>query len=198
MKLFFSKLGYAGRASNIMFEIACLVGTAKKYNCEWYVPTPIPHMSSMNKEMIAPDYDLYFKERLKNHSMDVGWINQQQNRFNYYYYSTEYKPVDLSMVHPNAVVDFDGNLQSPKYFENAEAEVRRLFSLDAYKNLTSSALKALKAQFGKTRIITVGVRLTDYVELNWFYHKLIDTDYYRNAFNYFNEKYNHDCLFLVV
>ncbi len=187
-----SQIGSFGRAGNILFQIAALISTAKKYKVNYYLPAKIPHKAAITQDLLGYNHNTYYLEDLKDHTLNseiFDLLRQVSGFKEYRYIESQYLPINLD-VHIK-VWDLLGYFQSYKYFENAEKEVREIFKIDKDMKIVES-LWYLKEKYFVRNVIGVGIRLTDYVQTDEFYWNLYKTDYYQRAFKEFK-----DCVFLV-
>lgn len=98
--LTFGKLGVMGRLGNQLFQIAAVIGTAKKHGLQYGFP--------------VWKYQNYFKNPLPLFTGRIETVVREKH--------FHYTPIE---VHPN--MDLEGFFQSEKYFEYAEDEVREAF-----------------------------------------------------------------------
>ena len=68
--------------------------------------------------------------------------------------------------------------------------------MDKYKAESEAVVNDIKYSYvGEPLVVGVGLRLTDYVKLDDFYHQLYNTSYYDDAFRYLCK--DHNCTFLI-
>ena len=103
---------FIGRLGNNMFQTAACIGYARKYNVQYAVPT-------FNRE--CPSFYRYFpKVRTGNYPFK-RYGEHPHGRGDWYdYHEIPFHPHGVTLV---------GFFQSLKYFENAEDEVKQVFSL---------------------------------------------------------------------
>lgn len=175
-----------------MFEIATLIGAAKKHEVNYYLPAKIPHKAAITKDLLGYNYLAYYLERLKGHALDndiLDLLKKVNGYKQYRYEESQYLPINLDFN--TKIWDLLGYFQSYKYFENAKKEVRSVFKFkDSLK--FNEYLWTIKAKYFCNNVVAVGMRLTDYLKTELFYWNLSKTDYYQRAFKQFK-----DCVFLV-
>jgi len=193
----YSAIGECGRLGNQMFQIATVIGTAKKHNADWLIPVPIPHYK--DDKIVGYNHNAFFGEGLNFRVVNADWIKNYPNKMVYSETVINFTEIDLSegiAQFPHVIYDLKGFFQSWKYFANAEEEVRNIFSLKAYQPEVYSFKREIGLTVLNQKWIAVGIRLTDYLEKKDFYYNLIEeTDYYQKAFDYFSNKYA--CKFVI-
>ncbi len=143
---------------NQLFQIASTIGIAKANNRQF--------------GFFKPWYNnKYFKNELpiiQNVSKDLIYVKEK---------SFDYNPVEISKS--SSLVSLDGYFQSPKYFENAEQEIKKAFEIkDELVNEVKEVLYANKSDLGYT--CSISVRRGDYVRLQHI-HPLQPDEYWHNA-----------------
>lgn len=192
MFISFSQLGEQGRMGNQMFQIATVIGTAKKYNCDYLFPDIIPHNEALTGKLLGYNYNAYWFENISEKTT-LKTLIDENIKFRHQCTSTLYQEIPIyTGFNDDDILDLSGYYQSFKYFENAEQEVRNVFSLKNYDE--TDYLNNIRNKHQKENIIAIGLRLTDYLETQNFYYNLSNTNYYEKAI----KQYDKNTIFLVM
>ncbi|WP_397384155.1 alpha-1,2-fucosyltransferase [Prosthecobacter sp.] len=105
--------------------------------------------------------------------------------------SFAYDPTFISRVRDNRQVV--GYFQSPKYWAEIEAEVKRHLMFDAS---LSDFTNKIEAEISKTLAVAVHVRRGDYLKLSHTHH-VLGTDYYRQAIAFMEERTSKQAVYFV-
>ncbi len=156
MSVVFSKWGSFGRAGNMMFQAAAVLGYAKKYNMDWTLP-PQPKFESwfegnFNTSQIIPVHPVYPEP-----TFEYIKIPYFEN------------------------VDLQGYFQSSRYWEHCVDAVRRLFTFK--KELRNSVIDNWEVILHDDPI-SLHVRRTDYLNLQ-DYLPVLPMSYYQEALSRF-------------
>lgn len=159
-------LGKSGEygLGNQMFQIASVIGIAKTNNGSWGFP------QWKNNE--------YFQFKLPGVLIGAG-ISLREPGF-------DYQPFNIPEGTPVAFVD--GYLQSYKYFEHAEKEVREAFT---FKEVLYNELVMYLADASLGNTCSISVRRKDYLHLQHIHPSQPDS-YWREAQLKIEEKHNID------
>jgi len=86
-----------------------------------------------------------------------------------------------------------GYFQSPKYWHNIEAEIRRQFMFDGpFSDFTNS----VETEITKNLAVAVHVRRGDYLKLSHTHH-VLGTDYYSHAIAFMEERTKNQAVYFV-
>ncbi len=113
----FAKFGFMGRLGNMLFEIASLYGMGKRYGRTVYLP--------------SWDYQEFFK-----HKIPIGARVAYDTEIaeSTYHHSWEQWDSRINQKQGASVVNVNGWLQSPKYWESYEKEIKDIFEFtDEFK-----------------------------------------------------------------
>ena len=177
----FNGLGNEGRLGNQMFQYAFIRGVAANIKCDWLIPPK-------NSERFD-NYGLFDCFNLK-HCSDK---NLKESNFpNYVYREMHYN--DDIFNWDNGDINFSGNFQSERYFENISDEIRDDFSFD--KDYLNPCKKYIDSIGGRDNLIFLHVRrgspnLTGRRGEKWSYqmiqeyHPLCKKEYYIEALKNF-------------
>lgn len=157
----FSRLGKHGRLGNQLFQIASMIGFAKKYNCDLALP--------------PWDYDRYFQNKVKGLIMPPGGGLPTVREPNYHYVP-EFWDQHAEMFRTKPAVDIIGWLQTEKYWEHCQDEVR---SILAFNDKFRFTVMGTYAEALSRPTIAISIRRGDYVD-NPNYD-LLPIDYYLAA-----------------
>lgn len=148
-----SSLGRYGRLGNQLFQVAGLIGIAKRSNQPWAIPLwrNYDHAERFGS---TEDIDVYkyFVHEFPQMPTDVPFT-QRTYTFGYHH-----------IVLPHGHWDIHGHFQSPKYFMHCIDEVRRWLRM--------------KNECRPNEYTAIHVRLGDYDDR---YHPRLTMDYYRAA-----------------
>lgn len=147
-------IGNYGRMANGMFQIAGVLGIAKKNNLEPVFPKWINH-DHRDRFGSTEDVDLYkhFVHELPPIPEGIEWQPERQIGWGYH---------DVTL--PPGNWNITGHFQSPKYFENCMDQVRHYFRM--------------KDEPPQNDYVAVHVRLMDYDNA---YHPRLGMEYYGPA-----------------
>lgn len=149
----FSQLGNYGRLGNQMFQIATMIGYAKKHNINWAVPQDWEYLNAFYKTF--PTHPPHRGSEYKHYI---------EPRFEY----TEIPHCDN--------IDIAGYFQSEKYFEHCKEEVLKQFTMKA-DYAPWGCLRDIK-DFR----IAIHIRRGDYLKTPDFYCQLTP-EYYKEGIN---------------
>ncbi len=121
----FTELGKKGRLGNQLFQIAALIGTARKHRVEWFLPERWEYRGRFN----IPD------DRFKNIKTDYTYSDEDA----FHYRDVPYK---------GGAMNLSGYFQSYKYFENVKGLVNESFELKNMKDDTGEGCTALHVRRG--------------------------------------------------
>lgn len=158
MSISCTDIGKFGRIGNQLFQIAAVIGLAKKYNTEakflkWYC-------KYSNKT-----FSDYFKNKL-DQTLDVNTIKYTYNEIGYNYNDIQYREN----------MNLHGYFQSEKYFEHCKDLIRFYF---APNEGFVSFLKKKWDLILMTNTCSVHIRRGDYV--NNKVHDICNLNYYKTA-----------------
>ncbi len=166
-----------GRLGNALWQVACVVGCAFKYNADY----------RLNIDYFLPEwkYAKYFK--CKSLFGEVSNAPTHIYREPSFHYTglVESEIFELQQGEPN-IIDLHGYFQSEKYFEHCKEDVLKLFEFsDQVKSFMNPFLSGLSAQADKyyeeqAQIVSIHLRYGDYVN-NPYYFDLHSSDYYESA-----------------
>lgn len=173
--ILYSQFGSRGNLGNQLWQLATMIGMAKKYDTSILLP--------------KWNYSKYFgPSPSKIKYVDYTLIDMKLEE-PHYHYTPEFWDQHRDDFQ-NKIVDIVGWLQSEKYFEHATGEVRSVFGFDP-EFIYSVKQKAPKDLFNK-RVLAISVRRGDFV--NNPNHYLLPITYYIGAlikyFPNFREDYN--------
>lgn len=135
--------GPRGRTGNLIFQTAACIGYAKRHNVPWGVPRntrEVPRFHEFFPGLpIAENNFRGYQEHPDDAFCQLHGTNRGKCHFNYH-------PIPF---HPQGVT-LQGFWQSWKYFEGAEEEVRKAFTLKHYE--------------GYEDYTSIHIRLGDYVQ----------------------------------
>jgi hypothetical protein len=163
----FSKLGYLGRLGNQLFEIASTIGLARKYDHEYIFP--------------EWQYAKYFKS-----AFPVGQVSDASpiNERHFHYHDWP--------ISQNGNYDLKGYLQSEKYWQQSDQQIRELFTFR--EDFSQDLRNRFIAAFQKP-VIAVYIRRGDYVG-NPNYAQLPVTYYVHALFKQFPNWLQYNILFI--
>ena len=184
MVISFNGLGNEGRLGNQMFQYAFLRGVADNINSDWIIPS--------EDAQRYDNYGLYDCFVLKNCQQK----NRGESNFNDYVYREMH--FNESVFNWNqGDVNFSGNFQSERYFENIIEQIREDFTFnDDYLKPCQEYINSIG---GRDENIFLHVRrgspnLTGRRGEKWSYqmiqeyHPLCKKDYYIKALEHFPDK----------
>ena len=184
MVISFNGLGNEGRLGNQMFQYAFLRGVAANINSDWIIPS--------EDAQRYDNYGLYDCFVLKNCQQK----NRGESNFNDYVYRDMH--FNESAFNWNqGDVNFSGNFQSERYFENIIEQIREDFTFnDDYLKPCQEYINSIG---GRDKNIFLHVRrgspnLTGRRGEKWSYqmiqeyHPLCKKDYYIKALEHFPDK----------
>lgn len=152
-------IGRYGRFANALFQIAAVIGIARKSGQPYAFP---PFINWDHKERFGSTEDIeldkYFVNPLPRLCGDYPYFQKKE-------YSWGYHDIHL----PTGNWDLAGHFQSEKYFKHCIDEVRHYMRLK-------------KEAFGPQRYVGVHVRRGDYDDK---YHTILRVDYYKKAIESF-------------
>ena len=184
MVISFNGLGNEGRLGNQMFQYAFLRGVAANINSDWIIPS--------EDAQRYDNYGLYDCFVLKNCQQK----NRGESNFNDYVYR-EMHFNESAFNWNQGDVNFSGNFQSERYFENIIEQIREDFTFnDDYLKPCQEYINSIG---GRDENIFLHVRrgspnLTGRRGEKWSYqmiqeyHPLCKKDYYIKALEHFPDK----------
>lgn len=146
---------FYGRLGNQFFQVAAAIGYAKKYNTEWLVPKHYHHR----------DIYKWFFDKRKVFQGNVRKLKVYDRTLSDATWSFEDIPFH------DGGLEIRGFFQSLKHFENAEAEVKAVFTLD----------------INPIDFVSLHVRRGDYLDKNQQTFCPIDMNYIRQAIDRFKQ-----------
>lgn len=152
----FTKLGEYGRFGNQLFQIAATIGIAKENN----------HHFGFD----VWEYQKYFNNQLPylpSCKITPTAISEQ---------SFSYNKIKVE----SGCYDLLGYFQSEKYFENSIKDVEHYFSLKGFKQI-EICNNIIKSRRPNKEIVTIHVRLGDYLSKKDYHTCLCETNYYHQA-----------------
>jgi len=212
----FSKLGKLGAMGNQLFQYAALYGLHKKTGFEMRIPKPPKNIKGELKILghtkdghPLEQYDNclnYFEITSKFLSKkDFLYFNspdQYSNNIFRRYLPITHAPVKHSYQEPHSHFDseyfsikdstnIEGYFQSVKYFQHCQKEIRSEFTIK--QKYRTAAITKLKSYNNNSELlISIHVRRLGHEKPEYQkIHIFPDIDYYLNAINYFNNKYNN-------
>lgn len=156
MYVTFKELGRKGRLGNQLFQIAAVVGTARRLGKIAALP---PSTS------LSATYSEFKFKRVLPLIPPIGMIWAHHSDEDYF----EYRAIEN--VGNN--INLSGYYQSKKYWEHCEDEIRDLFTIDRH------------SQIDLSNYVGIHVRRGDYLRFSNCYHQLFEEDYYRRAMELF-------------
>lgn len=160
MSVSFSRLGQFGRIGNSLFQIACCIGYARKYNMNYVIPEwqhAYAFAGSLNQSKLMPRYPVYKEKDFCYNEIP------------------EFKDVDLI-----------GYFQSEKYFKHCEKEIRKIFEPNQE---IKDRIKSIYGNILKEDTCAIHIRRGDYLQLSE-YHNNLSLHYYNTAIGKINaDKY---------
>lgn len=165
-----SKIGQMGRCGNMLFQIACVYGYARKHNLEPIIP-PFKYADSF----VGP----FNQSEIIEHSLP-GSKQYLEPHFHF---------VNIPKMEN---VDLEGYWQSELYFLHCKEEILSIF---AFKPEIIHRTKYFIDGSRKGKIpVAVHMRFTDYLTMSHYYHNL-SSDWYKQAMSMFDPATHH---FFVV
>lgn len=162
----FSRLGKMGNLGNQLFEIASTIGLATKHGHDYFFP--------------SWQYSQNFKGQFTTGTIPgINILNEQH----YHYYEWPIKE--------NGVYDLKGWLQSEKYWEHIEPQIRELFT---FQDEFAASIRNSFAKAFEKPTIAISVRRGDYVG-NENYHLLPATYYIRALLKHFPDYQDYNIIF---
>lgn len=149
-------IGRYGRFANGMFQIMGLIGIAKAQGFDWAVQ---PWVNWDHKERFGSTEEIDIYKHLANPMPLIEEVNWPERHFGWGYHQ---------VLLPEGNQNITGHFQSPKYFEQAMAEIRH--------HLT------FKDEPRPSEQVAVHVRRGDYDNA---YHPLLGMEYYGPAMSLF-------------
>lgn len=168
----FKRFGNYGNLGNQLFQLASLTGFSKKYSA----PVSLPQWQ----------YSQYFKGPIPDNGIpELVNVNLQEPQF---HFTPEWWDVH-SKDYASRNINITGWLQSEKYFEHAEQEVRDMLT---FKDDFYNELKKRYANLFTKPVIAISIRRGDYIDNPTY--ELLPIKYYLLAlleyFPDFRESYN--------
>lgn len=148
------------RLGNQMFQIAALVGTAKKFKTIFSIPE-------------GWKYEDFFKNKLPASRPVSNRFLFKENGFHYQ---------DPPKPDKKGVYAMSGYFQSEKYFEHCKEEIRKYFALK--DDIINPLKEKYKEILERDNICSIHVRRGDYVNLS-DHHTNLDMGYYLKAIKNF-------------
>lgn len=159
----FSQIGNYGRLGNQLFQLAAVVGIGRKlgYDIKFPKDFDVPRVFKLDSSILAD----------RQYVMGLPQVGERFFHFD----------EGLFTVPDN--VDIAGYLQTEKYFEHVEDEIRNLFTFHDHVQLGADKLyPKLDAE-----TVSIHVRRGDYVDKQ-SHHPLCTPEYYQAAINEFTDK----------
>jgi hypothetical protein len=161
-----TELGTNGRLGNQMFQIAAIIGYAKKTG-------KLPNIRKWFCTESKIEFSEYFENPLPFHMYDdyIDYVDYKEPKFSYSEIPNYEKSVDLQ-----------GYFQSEKYFDFCESEVRRFFKP---KKALLDYLNALHQNVLNKQTCAIHCRRTDYLGSP---HEICDFNYFQSAISHMKSK----------
>ena len=157
---------FTGYVGNRLFQFASTIGIATKHG--------------MDCKFLPNDYVSGFKNiPLANHREFNGmnFVARNETGFGY----EEFR------LHPGQNYDIQGYRQSLKYWIHCEELVRRTFEFkDDVEDSARGRLSEIKRLFPEKKLVSLHLRLGDYLNLKDHHTCLTDTEYYQNSIRTFD------------
>ena len=208
-----SKLGKLGAMGNQLFQYAALYGLYKKTGFEMRIPKPPKNVKGELKILghtkdghPLEEYDNcldYFSISSKTYNPNQLIISEKTNNsfFNKLKINKKYKlkntyfeshcNFDSQFFKIKDSTNIEGYFQSEKYFQHCQKEIRSEFTIKQ-KYRTEAIIKLKSYKNNSELLISIHVRRLGHEKPEYQkIHIFPDIDYYLNAINYFNNKYNN-------
>lgn len=155
----FSQIGKYGRLGNQLFQMAAVIGTAKKANCEYGFPAQ--HTASIKLPGLTINPAGYERRQERSFTFDHLWWLDLENK-------------------PN--LDLFGYFQSERYFDHCKKDVYDAIMTPENLAVRASALSRhnINTEYAYA---SMHIRRGDYLALPNHYAQLTKTRYYQNAFD---------------
>jgi hypothetical protein len=159
----YNHLGRNGRLGNQMFQYAALRGIAANCGYDWCIP-PSKFKDPEKDHQLFDAFKLQYAKNVE--LFGATYLEEKQFTFDQELFDTCPDNVNLY-----------GFYQSEKYFKNIESEIRQDF---VFVDDILNPCKEMMSEFTETKLISLHVRRTDYVQKQ-SYHPLCPLGYYEVA-----------------